>query len=82
MGRCENLKQKLYPPDQRDNDQVFLRRIEARSRPGSIVLDLGAGVGLKFNYDLKSIVETGGGVNMGADFYPRLNENPLHFHKQ
>lgn len=76
MGRCENLKQKFYPPDQWDNDQVFLRRIEACIRPGSIVLDLGAGTGLKFNYNLKSMVEPGGEI-VGSDFDPRVRENPL-----
>jgi hypothetical protein len=61
MGRCDNLRRKLYQPDQWDNDRVFLKRIEACIRPGSVVLDLGAGAGLKFKYDLKSKVEPPGG---------------------
>lgn len=54
MSRCNNLRQRFYQPDQWDNDQVFLRRIEASIGEGSTVLDLGAGTGLKFKYDLKT----------------------------
>lgn len=76
MARCDTLRQKLYPPDRWDNDGVFLRRIEASLRPGSVVLDLGAGAGLRFRHDLKSKVGPDGEV-VGADFDPRVCENPL-----
>jgi ubiquinone/menaquinone biosynthesis C-methylase UbiE len=76
MARCDHLKQRFYQPDQWDNDQVFLRRIEASVRAGSAVLDLGAGTGLKFKYDLKARMDRGGEI-VGADFDSRVCENPL-----
>jgi len=76
MRRCEHLRQRFYPPDRWDNDGVFLNRIEACVRPGSAVLDLGAGGGVKFRYDLKSKVAPDGQV-VGADFDPRVCDNPL-----
>jgi len=76
MGRCEALKQKLYPPEEQDNDLVFLRMIEDCVTAGRFVLDLGAGTGSKFKYDLKTKVEPDGEV-IGVDFDPRVTENPL-----
>lgn len=76
MGRCRNLRQRFYQRDRWDNDCVFLRRIESCVRPGTVALDLGAGAGLKFTYDLKSKVEPGGEI-IGADFDSRVCENPL-----
>jgi len=76
MDRCDRLRQRLYRLDQLDNDYIFLRTIEACIVPGSVVLDLGAGTGFKFRYDLKSKVEPGGEI-VGADFDSRVCENPL-----
>lgn len=76
MGRCEALKQKLYPPEEQDNDLVFLRMIEDCVTAGRFVLDLGAGTGSKFKYDLKTKVEPDGEV-IGVDFDARVTRNPL-----
>jgi len=76
MNRCVSLRKKLYSPEYWDNDHVFLRAIEACIGPGSVVLDLGAGAGLKFKYALKSKVEPKGEI-VGADFDARVCENPL-----
>ena len=76
MSRCENIKKKLYSPDYWDNDHVFLQLIEASIQPGSAVLDLGAGAGVKFQYELKSKVEPDGEI-VGTDFDSRVCENPL-----
>jgi ubiquinone/menaquinone biosynthesis C-methylase UbiE len=74
--QCEGLIQKLYQPDKLDNDLYFLKKIKSCMRPGLHVLDLGAGAGLKFQYDLKSMVSPSGEV-VGADFDPRVCQNPL-----
>jgi len=76
MRRCENLRKRLYSPEYWDNDRVFLQLIEACIQPGWAVLDLGAGAGLKFQYELKSKVEPGGEI-VGTDFDSRVSENPL-----
>jgi ubiquinone/menaquinone biosynthesis C-methylase UbiE len=73
---CDRLKERLYSPWHWDNDAVFLEMIESRIGPGSMVLDLGAGAGCKFPYDLKSKVEPGGEI-VGADFDDRVLDNPL-----
>jgi len=76
MGRCEVLKQRLYTPEEQDNDLVFLRMIEDCVTAGRFVLDLGAGTGSKFKYDLKTKVEPDGEV-IGVDFDARVTKNPL-----
>lgn len=76
MGKCEAIRQRLYTPERYDNDLVFLRMIESCIGPGSFILDLGAGAGLKFKYNLKFEVKPGGKVT-GADYDPRVRRNQL-----
>ncbi|MFC1636038.1 methyltransferase domain-containing protein [Planctomycetota bacterium] len=76
MSKCDKLKEKFYKARQYDNDTVFLEMIGNNIESGSVVLDLGAGAGRKFFYDLKSIVGPTGQV-VGADFDSRVLENPL-----
>ncbi|MCH8904964.1 MAG: hypothetical protein IIA45_13745 [Bacteroidetes bacterium] len=76
MRRCENLRKRLYSPEYWDNDRVFFQLIGTCIQPGSAVLDLGAGAGLKFQYELKSKVEPDGEI-VGTDFDSRVCENPL-----
>jgi len=71
-----DIRKKLYLPDQYNNDQVFLNMIEAVIKPGSIILDFGAGAGLKFKHDLKSSVAPDGEV-VGADYDDRVLKNTL-----
>ncbi|MEN6428831.1 MAG: class I SAM-dependent methyltransferase [Phycisphaerales bacterium] len=76
MGRCDRIRQRFYTPERYDNSQMFLDMIEKCVRQGTRVLDLGAGAGLRFQYNLKSRAEPGGEV-VGADFDRRVCENPL-----
>ena len=76
MNKCKKLKEKLYSTRQYDNDTVFLEIVENNIDSGSVVLDLGAGAGLKFLYDLKNRVGPTGQI-VGADFDSRVCENPL-----
>lgn len=50
--------------------------VENNIESGSVVLDLGAGAGHKFSYDLKNRVGPSGQI-VGADFDSRVRENPL-----
>lgn len=76
MSKCKSLKERFYSARQYDNDAVFLDIVEKNIELGSVVLDLGAGAGRKFLYDLKSQVGPTGQM-IGADFDRRVLENPL-----
>jgi len=76
MNKCNRLKEKSYSTRQYDNDAIFLEMVENNVEPGSVVLDLGAGAGRKFPYDLKSKVGPNGRI-VGADFDSRVCDNPL-----
>ena len=76
MSRCDRLKEKFYRARQYDNDTAFLEMVERNIESGYVVLDLGAGAGHKFAYDLKDKVGPTGQV-IGADFDNRVLENPL-----
>jgi len=76
MGKCDRLKKSYYSASQYDNDSVFLEMIETNISSGFVVLDLGAGAGHKFIYNLKTKVGSTGQI-VGADFDKRVLENPL-----
>ena len=76
MGSSTAIKRKLYSPEEYDNDSVFLRMVEEHVRPGSCVLDLGAGAGQRWSHGLKSRTKPAGTV-VGADFDPSVTRNPL-----
>jgi len=76
MNKCDKLKEKFYSSGEYDNDTVFLEMVEDDIESGYVVLDLGAGAGRKFPYDLKGKVGPNGRI-VGADFDSRVCENPL-----
>lgn len=73
---CDRLKEKFYSALKYDNDIFFLDMVENHIESGYIVLDLGAGAGRKFIYDLKTKVGSSGQI-IGADFDKRVLGNPL-----
>ena len=70
-----NIKQRLYEPDQFDNDVFFRQLIYEAIGPQSCVLDAGAGAGELFQYELKDKVKE----VVGVDLDHRVVRNPqLH----
>lgn len=70
-----NIKQRLYEPEQFDNDGLFRRMIYDAVEPQSRVLDAGAGAGELFQYELKDKVKE----IVGVDLDHRVESNPqLH----
>lgn len=72
---ANNIKRRLYEPDQFDNDGLFRRMIYEAVEPQSRVLDAGAGSGALFQYELKDKVKE----IVGVDLDPKVESNPqLH----
>jgi len=69
----DNAKRRWYHPDQFDNDEALRQMIYDVVDPDSRVLDVGAGVGNLFPYELKNRVAD----LIGIDRDPRVEANPL-----
>lgn len=70
--RAQRLRDKWYPPEERDNDAFFLSLVREAVGADDRVLDAGAGAGDLFPYDLKGQVRE----MVGVDLDPRVAENP------
>lgn len=68
-----NVKRRYYRPDQFNNDEALRQVIYHTVEPDSQVLDVGAGVGNLFPYELKNRVAE----LVGVDHDPRVEANPL-----
>jgi SAM-dependent methyltransferase len=69
-----SLRDRFYPDVvARDPVATFVRRLEARLRPGDAVLDLGAGAGRLSGYAFRGRVRR----MVGVDLDPRVVANPL-----
>jgi len=71
MGIINNIKQRLYKPEQFSNDGLFREMIYEAVKPQSHVLDAGAGAGELFRYNLKDKVTE----IVGIDLDPRVENN-------
>ncbi|MFC1692642.1 class I SAM-dependent methyltransferase [Candidatus Latescibacterota bacterium] len=69
----EKIKKRWYTPEQYNSDIIFRKMIYKAVDEDSHVLDVGAGVGEKFAYNLKNHVAE----IVGVDVDPQVETNPL-----